>query len=178
MIHLFAQRGCARFLPGWFPLPQVPPDPAHLATGTAAAVIRPALWLKPRCSRSLSFAPLPPVENVQNTVSLPLAVSFPVKCVFSYGLIFGVHSTRASSCKVNCLAGMPVAFTPEFFEDANKKKQWAAFSSKNWGFVAEVSLASACNKEMAGFSVPVIEALNSGTGIGKNKKWSQGSWRD
>ena len=74
-------------------LPQVPLDPVHRATATAAAVIPPALWLGPRCSRSLSFAPLPPVENVQNTVSLPLAVSFPAKCVFFYCLIFGVHST-------------------------------------------------------------------------------------
>jgi len=35
-------------------------------------------WLESRPS----FAPLPTVENVQKTVTLPLAVSFPARCVF------------------------------------------------------------------------------------------------
>src|SRR5262249_7560966 len=56
--------------------PQLPLDPGHRATHTAAAVTPPTLWLRPRCSRSLSFAPLPLAGSVPNTVSLPLAVPF------------------------------------------------------------------------------------------------------
>ena len=77
-------------------LPKLPPDPAHRATGTTAAVIPPALWLKPRCSRSLSFALQPPVENVQNTVSLPLAVSFPAKCVYFFVSRLGFTPVQSS----------------------------------------------------------------------------------
>lgn len=71
--------------------------------------------------------------------------------------------------------GMPVAFTPEFFEDADKKKQWAAFSNNNRGFVVEISLASVCEK-IAAFVMPLMEALNRRSANGK--KWSEGSWRD
>jgi predicted nucleotidyltransferase component of viral defense system len=71
-------------------------------------------------------------------------------------------------------AGTPVAFTPEFFEDADKKKQWAAFCNKNRSFVAEIGLESVC-REIAAFLVPVVEALNHGVTL--PKKWSHGSWR-
>jgi predicted nucleotidyltransferase component of viral defense system len=70
--------------------------------------------------------------------------------------------------------GTPVAFTPEFFEDADKKKQWAAFCNKNRVFVAEISLESVC-REIAAFLMLVVEALNHGVPL--SKKWSHGSWR-
>lgn len=71
--------------------------------------------------------------------------------------------------------GTPVAFTPEFFEDAEKKKQWTAFRNKNRGFIAEMSLESVC-MEIAGFLMPVVEALNRRVAL--LKKWSHGSWRN
>ena len=70
-------------------------------------------------------------------------------------------------------SGMPVALTPEFFEDAQKKKQWAAFCNKNRGFVAEMSLQSAC-EEIAAFLIPAVEALRNG--VTHSQKWSHGSW--
>lgn len=72
-------------------------------------------------------------------------------------------------------SGIPVAFTPEFFEDGDKKKQWAAFCKKNRRFVPEISLASVCNG-IAAFLMPVIKAAKGRTAVGK--KWSRGSSRD
>jgi hypothetical protein len=71
-------------------------------------------------------------------------------------------------------AGKPVAFTPEFFEDAEKKKQWTGFRNKNRGFVGEISLESVC-REIAAFLMSVVKALNHEVAL--SKKWSQGSWR-
>src|SRR5215472_4955662 len=79
-------------------LPQVPRDPVHHATGTAAVVIPPTLWLRLRCSRSLSFAPPPPVENARNTFSLPLAVPFCKVCLLLLSHFWGsLHPYRAMS---------------------------------------------------------------------------------
>jgi hypothetical protein len=36
------------------------------------------------------------------------------------------------------IAGLPVAFTSEFYEDANKKRQWTAFCAKNKSYVETV----------------------------------------
>jgi len=69
-------------------------------------------------------------------------------------------------------SGMPVVFTSEFFEDAGKKRQWAAFCSKNRGYVAEVSLESVC-REIERFVMPLIKGLN-GERVFPGK-WS-GSW--
>ena len=70
-------------------------------------------------------------------------------------------------------SGAPVAFTSEFFDDGEKKKQWAAFFSKNRGFVAEISLEPVC-QEIASFLMPMVEALRDGATL--TRKWSHGSW--
>jgi len=71
-------------------------------------------------------------------------------------------------------SGTPVAFTSEFFDDSEKKKQWAAFSNRNRGFVAEISLELVC-QEIASFLMPPVESLRDGATL--TKKWSHGSWR-
>jgi len=53
--------------------------------------------------------------------------------------------------------GAPVVFTTEFFDDADKKKQWAAFCNRQ--YVPEVSLDLVCN-DIASFVMPVLDALN------------------
>lgn len=70
-------------------------------------------------------------------------------------------------------SGTPVVFTPEFFEDADKKKQWAAFCNKNRNYVPEMSLQSVC-KEIARFLMPLVDALNGKAAL--PKKWAAGSW--
>jgi Nucleotidyl transferase AbiEii toxin, Type IV TA system len=71
------------------------------------------------------------------------------------------------------LSGTPIVFTPEFFEDADKKKQWAAFCNKNRSYVPEVSLESVC-KEIATFLMPLVDGLNGKAAL--RQKWSNGSW--
>ena len=56
-------------------------------------------------------------------------------------------------------AEMPLVFTPKFFDDADKKKQWAAFINKNRSYVPEMSLESVC-KEIAAFLMPIVNSLN------------------
>jgi Nucleotidyl transferase AbiEii toxin, Type IV TA system len=68
---------------------------------------------------------------------------------------------------------LPVVFTSEFFGDADKKKQWAAFCSKNRAYVAELSLEGIC-KELAKFLMPLVRALVNDGDILKN--WSKGQW--
>jgi predicted nucleotidyltransferase component of viral defense system len=38
------------------------------------------------------------------------------------------------------IAGLPVAFTSEFYDDVNKKRQWTAFCAKNKSYVENVEL--------------------------------------
>jgi Nucleotidyl transferase AbiEii toxin, Type IV TA system len=70
-------------------------------------------------------------------------------------------------------SGTPLVFTSEFFDDTDKKKQWAAFCNKNRNYVPEVSLESVC-KEIAVFLMPVVDGLNSKTALAK--KWLDGAW--
>jgi hypothetical protein len=72
-------------------------------------------------------------------------------------------------------SGTPLVFTPEFFEDGDKKKQWAAFCNRNRNYVPEMSLESVC-KEIATFLMPLIEALNGMAAL--PKKWLDGSWEN
>ena len=69
--------------------------------------------------------------------------------------------------------GAPVVFTPEFFDDPNRKKQWAAFCNKNKTYVEAVSLRKVCG-DIAAFLGPILVALE-----GKKvfpKTWKAGSW--
>jgi hypothetical protein len=58
------------------------------------------------------------------------------------------------------LAGKPVVFTAEFFDDVAKKRQWAAFVNRNRGFVKEQSLEVVC-REIESFLLPIVQALAS-----------------
>jgi hypothetical protein len=71
-------------------------------------------------------------------------------------------------------ADIPKVFTAEFFDDANKKKQWAAFCSKNKNYVEEASLESV-SQEISTFIMPIIEALHHKKPI--PQAWSTGSWQ-
>ena len=53
-------------------------------------------------------------------------------------------------------SGQVLAFTSEFFDDEDKKKQWQAFCNKNKGYVVEESLEAIC-LHIAGFLSPVLE---------------------
>lgn len=68
----------------------------------------------------------------------------------------------------------PVVFTPEFFNDADKKKQWAAFCSKNRGYIPERSLESVCQK-IADFLMPLLDGLNGKAEIPNS--WDTRFWR-
>jgi len=68
----------------------------------------------------------------------------------------------------------PLAFTPEFCEDDNQKKQWAAFRNKNRGYVGDVSLKTVC-LDIAEFLNPVVEALRNRKSF--DRSWSpRGPW--
>jgi hypothetical protein len=55
--------------------------------------------------------------------------------------------------------GMPLVLTPEFFQNSDQKKQWAAFLNRNRTYIPEMSLESVC-KEIATFLMPVVDSLN------------------
>jgi hypothetical protein len=82
------------------------------------------------------------------------------------GRTFAARSTQLPS-------GIPLAFTAEFFDDADKKRQWTAFCRKNRGYVTEVSLQSVC-EEIAAFLIPIIQAINGRSAA--PGKWSAGTW--
>lgn len=70
-------------------------------------------------------------------------------------------------------AGTPLVFSAEFFDDSDKKKQWAAFCNKNRSYVAEASLESVCD-EIAKFVMPMVEGLNGKAALPKS--WSKREW--
>ena len=55
--------------------------------------------------------------------------------------------------------GRVLVFTSEFFDEADKKKQWTAFCNKNRSYVAEISLETVC-REIELFLLPVLKAAN------------------
>ncbi|MBZ5631451.1 MAG: nucleotidyl transferase AbiEii/AbiGii toxin family protein [Acidobacteriia bacterium] len=70
-------------------------------------------------------------------------------------------------------AGIPLVFTAEFFNDADKKKQWAAFCNKNRNYVPEISLEQVCG-EISSFLLPLVNGLNGKGPV--PKKWERGAW--
>jgi len=58
--------------------------------------------------------------------------------------------------------GQAVVFTEEFYEDANKKKQWDAFCNKNRHYVGAVSLKSIC-LVLSQFLATIAAAINDDT---------------
>ena len=67
--------------------------------------------------------------------------------------------------------GQPLVFTAEFFKNEDKRKQWAAFCSKNRGYIAETSLERVC-REIEEFLSPVLEALRTKNPL--RKLWRPG----
>jgi hypothetical protein len=70
---------------------------------------------------------------------------------------------------------VPLVFTAEFFDDPDKKKQWAAFCNKNRDYVADAQLDAVCT-DIASFLTPVLEGLNGK--VGTPKKWERGAWTE
>lgn len=72
-------------------------------------------------------------------------------------------------------AAQLLAFTSEFFDDDDKKKQWGAFCNKNRTYIADISLETVC-REMEGFLMPVLDAQRKGEAFGLS--WQPtGPWR-
>jgi hypothetical protein len=69
---------------------------------------------------------------------------------------------------------IPLVFTPEFFNDPDKKNQWVAFSNKNRGYLSKMSLESVC-QEIANFLMPLLDGISGKAGIPNG--WENHSWR-
>jgi hypothetical protein len=70
--------------------------------------------------------------------------------------------------------GKPVAFTPEFYNDANKKKQWTAFCGKNATYVTKTELKEVTDNIKL-FLGPVATTLLDGSPF--TKRWEpSGPW--
>lgn len=57
--------------------------------------------------------------------------------------------------------GTPLAFTPEFYEDENKVKQWKAFCNRNKPRVQEIEFGALIDR-LASFLTPVIRSAQDG----------------
>ena len=69
----------------------------------------------------------------------------------------------------------PLAFTAEFYEDENKKKQWSGFCGKNSRYIAQISLKEVC-LTIAEFLMPLIEALQKNERL--ERTWpAGGQWK-
>ena len=67
----------------------------------------------------------------------------------------------------------PLAFTPEFYEDENKIKQWKAFCNKNKPHVQEIEF-NALVARLSSFLIPVIKSAKAGPALNRwtpNDQW-------
>jgi hypothetical protein len=68
-----------------------------------------------------------------------------------------------------------VAFTPEFYNDTDKKKQWAAFGTRNATYVTKTELKEVV-ENVNQFLTPVAMALLDSSPFAK--RWKPGGpWR-
>jgi hypothetical protein len=67
--------------------------------------------------------------------------------------------------------GTPVAFTPEFYDDTDKKKQWAAFCTRNAPYVTKIELKEVV-ETIKRFLTPVATASRDGSPF--TKRWEPG----
>ena len=73
------------------------------------------------------------------------------------------------------IGGMPLAFTPEFYDDDHKKKQWAAFRTRNAPYVAKIELKELI-ENIRRFLTPVVVASLDRSSF--NERWEPGGpWR-
>jgi len=73
------------------------------------------------------------------------------------------------------VGGMPLAFTPEFYDDDNKKKQWAAFRTRNAPYVAKIELKELIENIRRFLTPVVVASLDSSSFI---ERWEPGGpWR-
>lgn len=71
--------------------------------------------------------------------------------------------------------GTPLAFTPEFYEDENKVKQWKAFCNKNKPRVQEIDFKRII-EGLISFLTPVIRSAQDGQEL--NSRWTPAhNWR-
>src|ERR1700692_3692776 len=67
------------------------------------------------------------------------------------------------------MAGLPVAFTSEFYEDVNKKRQWTAFCAKNKSYVENAEL-KAWMEDIRNFLALPIRTVQEGHSF--TKMWN------
>lgn len=71
---------------------------------------------------------------------------------------------------------LPLAFTPEFYDEAGKKRQWAAFASRNASYMDKLDFRELI-KALVVFLVPVTDALRKEKSF--TAQWKPGGpWRD
>jgi len=71
--------------------------------------------------------------------------------------------------------GVPLAFTPEFYEDENKVKQWSAFCNKNKSYVQQTKFRDVV-AHLASFLVPVIKSVQQERAL--DSAWTLGhAWQ-
>ena len=72
-------------------------------------------------------------------------------------------------------AGLPVAFTSEFYDDVSKKRQWSAFCAKNNSYVEKVEFKTVMEAIRDFLALPV-RTVQEGNSF--SKTWKPGGpWR-
>ncbi len=84
-------------------------------------------------------------------------------------LVEAVRATFAQRGTELPVDGTPLAFTPEFYEDKNKLKQWTAFYSKNKSYIQELAFKDVIAR-LTSFLVPVIMSARGETEL--NSTWT------
>jgi hypothetical protein len=73
------------------------------------------------------------------------------------------------------MGGLPVAFTPEFYDDLNKKRQWTAFCAKNKSYVEKAEF-KAVMEDIRDFLALPVRTVQEGHSF--TKTWKPGGpWR-
>ena len=73
------------------------------------------------------------------------------------------------------MGGLPVAFTSEFYDDVNKKRQWIAFCAKNKSYVEKTEF-KAVMEAIRNFLALPVRTVQEGRSF--TKTWKPGGpWR-